>query len=253
MERGGSPRWIKAAVDASLRRLGTDYIDLYQLHRPDYTTSLEETLAAFDDLIRAGKIRAAGASMFPAELIVEAQWVAERRGLQRFWTEQPRYSILNRTPETAVFPTIERFGMGALTFGPLASGWLSGRSDPSSGHRATLAPQGFDQSIPANQAKASTVAGLTALARDLDLSMSSLATAFVRAHPAVTSVILGPRTRAQLDDLLTGADVELDDVALDRIDEFVAPGAELNPEDNYLTDHPALSDKQRRRRRRSGG
>ena len=126
LERGGSPRWIKAAVEASLRRLGTEYIDLYQLHRPDYTTSIEETLGAFDDLIRAGKIRAAGASMYPAELITEAQWVAERRGLHRFWTEQPRYSILNRTPETAVFPTTERFGMGVLTFGPLGSGGCRG-------------------------------------------------------------------------------------------------------------------------------
>jgi aryl-alcohol dehydrogenase-like predicted oxidoreductase len=132
--------------------------------------------------------------MYPAELITEAQWVAERRGLHRFWTEQPRYSILNRTPETAVFPTTERFGMGVLTFGPLASGWLSGRRDPSSGHRATLAPQGFD--------------------------------------------------------LLTGADVELDDAALDRIDELVTPGTELNPQDNYLTDRPALTDKRLRRRRR---
>jgi aryl-alcohol dehydrogenase-like predicted oxidoreductase len=249
-ERGGSPRWIKAAVEASLRRLGTEYIDLYQLHRPDYRTSIEETLGAFDDLIRAGKIRAAGASMYPAELITEAQWVAERRGLHRFWTEQPRYSILNRTPETAVFPTTERFGMGVLTFGPLASGWLSGRRDPASGHRATLAPQGFDLSIPANQDKASTVESLAALSHDLGVSMSSLATAFVRAHPAVTSVILGPRTRVQLDDLLTGADVELDDAALDRIDELVAPGTELNPQDNYLTDNPALTDRQLRRRRR---
>jgi aryl-alcohol dehydrogenase-like predicted oxidoreductase len=248
LERGGSPRWIKAAVEASLRRLGTDYIDLYQLHRPDYTTSIEETLGAFDDLICAGKIRAAGASMFPAELITDAQWIAERRGLRRFWTEQPRYSILNRAPETAVFPTTERFGMGVLTFGPLASGWLSGRADPTSGHRATLAPQGFDLSIPANQAKATAVDGLAALSHELGISMSGLATAFVRTHPAVTSVILGPRTRAQLDDLLTGVDIKLGDAELDRIDELVAPGTELNPQDNYLTDHPALADKRRRRR-----
>lgn len=248
LERGGSPRWIKVAVEDSLRRLGTEYIDVYQLHRPDYDTAIEETLGAFADLMSAGKIRAAGASMFPAELITEAQWVAQRRGLRRFWTEQPRYSIFNRTPETAVFPTTERFGMGVLAFGPLASGWLSGRSERASGHRATLAPQAFDMSIPANDAKASAVEGLAALSDDIGISMSSLATAFVRAHPAVTSVILGPRTRAQLDDLLTGVDVALSDAVLDRIDELVAPGTELNPKDNYLTDHPALTGKQRRRR-----
>jgi aryl-alcohol dehydrogenase-like predicted oxidoreductase len=147
-QRGGSPRWIKRAVENSLRRLGTDYIDLYQMHRPDYATDIGETLVALSDLVREGKVRAIGCSTFPAELIVEAHWAAARAGLHRFRTEQPRYSIVNRTIEGGVLPVAQRYGMGILTYGPLASGWLSGRADPARSHRATLAPQAFDLAIP---------------------------------------------------------------------------------------------------------
>jgi aryl-alcohol dehydrogenase-like predicted oxidoreductase len=246
--QGGSPRWIIRAVEASLRRLGTDYIDLYQLHRPDYSTDLDETLSALSDLIRAGKVRAIGSSTFPADLVVEAQWVAERRGHHRFRTEQPRYSILTRTIEGTVLPVAQRHGMGVLSYGPLSSGWLSGRTDPTRGHRTTTAPRAFDLNVPANQAKLEAVRALSELAAEAGLPLTHLATAFVRSHPAVTSVIIGPRTPEQLDDLLAGANVALSDGLLDRIDEVVPPGSELNPDDNYLASSPALADPRLRRR-----
>jgi aryl-alcohol dehydrogenase-like predicted oxidoreductase len=248
-QRGGSPRWIARAVDNSLRRLGTDYIDLYQMHRPDWDTDIDETLGALSDLVRSGKVRAIGSSTFPAELMVEAQWVADRRGHHRFRTEQPRYSILNRTVEAAVLPTAQRYGMGVLTYGPLASGWLSGRADPTRGHRAQgPGARMFDLTVAANRSKPDTVAQLSRLAGEAGLPLTHLATAFVRAHPGVTSVIVGPRTFEQLDDLLAGADTVLADGVLDRIDEIVPPGGELNRADNYMAAHPAVEDSRRRRR-----
>jgi aryl-alcohol dehydrogenase-like predicted oxidoreductase len=247
-QRGGSPRWIKRAVQDSLRRLGTDYIDLYQMHRPDYATDIEETLSALSDLVREGTVRFIGSSTFPAELIVEAQVAADKGAHHRFRTEQPRYSILTRIIEGHVLPTAQRYGMGVLTYGPLSSGWLSGRADPAQGHRAATAPQAFDLAIPANQVRQDAVRQLTKLAADAGLPLTHLATAFVRSHPAVTSVLIGPRTPEQLDDLLAGADIELGDDVLDRIDEIVPPGTEINPADNYLAAHPALGDKRLRRR-----
>jgi aryl-alcohol dehydrogenase-like predicted oxidoreductase len=248
-QRGGSPRWIARAVEDSLRRLGTDYLDLYQMHRPDYDTDLDETLSSLSDLVRSGKVRAIGSSTFPAEMMVEAQWIAERRGHHRFRTEQPRYSILNRTIEAGVLPTAQRYGMGVLTYGPLGSGWLSGREDPTKGHRAQgLGARGFDLSVAGNQAKLKAVAQLTELAADIGVPLTHLATAFVRAHPAVTAVIIGPRTPGQLDDLLAGAEVTLDSAVLDRIDEIVPPGTELNPADTYFAANPAIGDRRLRRR-----
>src|ERR1700684_2968846 len=204
---GGSRRYGIRAVEDSLRRLQTDHIDLYQMHRPDPDTDISETLSALSDLVRAGKVRAIGASTFPAELIVEAQWAAQRGGHQPFRTEQPRYSILTRTIESAVLPTAQRYGMGVLTYGPLNSGWLSGRADPTKSHRATVAARNFDLTVPGNQAKVDAVAQLTALATEAGMPLTHLASAFVLAHPAVTSVLIGPRTPQQLDDLLAGADV----------------------------------------------
>jgi aryl-alcohol dehydrogenase-like predicted oxidoreductase len=247
-QSGGSARWIMQAVEDSLRRLDTDYIDLYQMHRPDYTTDIDDTLATLSELVRSGKVRAIGCSTFPAELIVEAQWTAERRGHHRFRTEQPRYSVLTRTIETAILPTAERYGMGVLSYGPLSGGWLSGRSDPTKSHRATIADRSFNLDKPGNRAKVEIVGQLASLAAEASISLTQLATAFVRAHPAVTSVIIGPRTPEQLDDLLTGADVELDGDVLDRIDEIVAPGTELNAADNYYAVPPSIEDKIQRRR-----
>jgi aryl-alcohol dehydrogenase-like predicted oxidoreductase len=244
--QGGSPRWIVQAVENSLRRLGTDHIDLYQMHRPDPNTDIDETLSALSDLIRSGKVRAIGSSCTPAELIVEAQWTAERRAHHRFRTEQPPYSILLRGIESGILPTTQRYGMGVLTYSPLSSGWLSGRADPSKGARAALGPGTFDLSIPGNQAKSDAVQQLTKLAGEAGMPLSHLATAFVRSHPAVTSVLIGPRRPEHLADLLAGAEVELTEDVLDRIDEIVPPGTNLNQDDIYYTP-PALGDKRLRR------
>jgi aryl-alcohol dehydrogenase-like predicted oxidoreductase len=247
-QRGASRRWIMTAVEHSLRRLRTDHIDLYQLHRLDPATDLDETLGALSDLVRQGKVRAVGSSVFPAEKIVEAQWVAERGGHVRFRTEQPPYSILTRRVEAAVLPTALSQGMGVLTYGPLNSGWLSGRGDPTAGHRNSPAARPmFDLSKPGVQAKADAVAELAKVAAEAGLPLTQLATAFVLSHPAVTSVLIGPRTPAHLTGLLAGADVTLTADLLDRIDEIVPPGTDLNPDDIYFTP-PALADKRLRRR-----
>jgi len=247
-QRGGSRKWIVSEVENSLRRLGTDYIDLYQMHRPDYETRIGETLAVLTDLVRAGKIRAFGSSMFPAEMITEAQWAAERQGSYRFTTEQPMYSLFTRKLEAAVLPTAQRYQLGVLTFSPLNGGWLSGHADLTSGHRASLRPSVYDPSTPTGQLKAAAVKELSAVAGQAGLSLPQLATAFVRAHPAVTSVLIGPRTAEQLDGLLSGADVELPDDVLDRIDEIVPPGTDLDSRDNYAATPPAIADARLRRR-----
>jgi aryl-alcohol dehydrogenase-like predicted oxidoreductase len=248
--RGGSRRWITQAVEGSLRRLGTDHIDLYQMHRWDPATDVDETLSALSDLIRHGKVRAVGSSLFQPEQIVEAQWVAERRNHHRFRSEQPPYNILLRGVEATTLPAAQRYGMGVLTFGPLGSGWLSGRADPTAGHRNTgPATKLFDQAEPGNRAKADAVAELSKLAADAGLTMPHLATAFVLTHPAITSVLIGPRTPGQLTDLLSGAGVTLGDDVLDRIDEIVPPGVNLNQKD-ILFVPSAVGEKHARRRPR---
>ncbi|GAA2088249.1 aldo/keto reductase [Pseudolysinimonas kribbensis] len=245
--QGASPRWIRLAVEASLRRLRTDWIDLYQLHRYDWTTGLDETLGALTDLQREGKIRAFGHSSFPAEKIVEAQWVSERRGHARFQTEQPRYSIVNRAIENAVLPTVQRYGMGALSYGPLAAGWLSGRPLAES-NRAKRTPHVFDTATPENTRRAEIVERLQAVADGAGMPLPHLATAFVRAHPAITAVIIGPRTPEQLEDSLAASDVVLGDDVLDAIDAIVAPGTDVNPGDMYHTTPPSIADPRARRR-----
>jgi aryl-alcohol dehydrogenase-like predicted oxidoreductase len=231
-ERGGSRRWITRAVEGSLRRLGTDHIDLYQMHRWDPVTDPDETLSALSDLIRAGKVRAIGSSLFQPEQIVEAQWVAERRNHHRFRSEQPPYNILLRGVEATTLPTAQRYGMGVLTFGPLGSGWLSGRADPAAGHRnAGPATALFDPAQPGNQAKAEAVRELGKLASEAGVTLPHLAIAFVLTHPAITSVLIGPRTPEQLTNLLSGADITLGGDVLDRIDEIVPPGVNLNQKD----------------------
>ncbi|MFD8702131.1 aldo/keto reductase [Kitasatospora sp. NPDC059648] len=229
---GNSRRWIVREVEESLRRLRTDRIDLYQIHRPDHTTDIEETLAVLDDLVRAGKILAFGCSTFPAEQIVDAHHVAERRALPRFRTEQPPYSLLARGIERDVLPVVQRLGMGALTWGPLAGGFLTGRYrkgrpvDLTTG-RAAINPGRFDPALPTTVAKLDAVEAFTELAEDLGRTLPELATAFPLAHPAVTSVIIGPRTMEQLESALKGADLVLDDATLDRIDAIVPPGTDL--------------------------
>jgi aryl-alcohol dehydrogenase-like predicted oxidoreductase len=250
---GNSRRWILTEVEESLRRLNTDWIDLYQVHRPDHRTDTEETLSVLGDLVRQGKIRAFGCSGFPADEIVEAHKVAERRGLPGFRTEQPPYSVLARGIESAVLPVCQRYGMGVLTWSPLASGFLSGRYrkgqpvDMTSG-RAAINPARFDPSIPENVAKLDVLEQLAELAAGAGHTLPALALAFTIAHPAVTSVIIGPRTMDQLDGLLKGAPVTLDDATLDRIDEIVPPGTNMYSPDGAWRP-PALADPLLRRRR----
>src|SRR4051794_18045212 len=232
--RGGSRRWIVKAVEDSLRRLGTDWIDLYQIHRPDPQTDVEETLGALTDLVQQGKVRYIGSSSYSGSQIVEAQWVARERGLQRFRTEQPPYSMLTRSIELDVLPTALRHGMGILTYSPLGGGWLSGSwsadSSPTSPARQRLVAR-FDMSLPENQRKIEAVEQLAKIADDAGVPLIELAVAFVINHPAVTSAIIGPRTMEQLDSQLPAADIVLDAAALDRIDEIVTPGVNLNPAD----------------------
>jgi aryl-alcohol dehydrogenase-like predicted oxidoreductase len=250
-ERGNSRRWLIRECENSLRRLDTDYIDLYQIHRPDPGTDIDETLGALSDLIRAGKICYAGSSTFPPSEIVEAQWTAERRGRERFVSEQPPYSILVRGVETEVLPVCQRYGMGVIPWSPLAGGWLSGRyrkgQDLPVSRRAERIPQRYDMSLPGNQAKLEAVEQLAILAEESGLSLIQLAIAFVLSHPAVTAAITGPRTMEQLESQLAAAGVTLSPDVLDRIDGIVPPGTDINPPDRGW-EPPSLTDPARRRR-----
>lgn len=250
-EQGNSRRWIMQEVDASLRRLGTDWIDLYQVHRPDPSCDIDETLGALSDLVHAGKIRYFGSSTFPAHELVEAQWVSERRGRERFVCEQPPYSILVRGIERDVLPVCEQYGLGVIAWSPLAGGWLSGRyrkgDDVPQSRRAQMLPQRFDISLPDNQRKLDAADRLAKLAEEAGMTLIELALAFVIQHPAVTSAIIGPRTMEQLESQLRATEVQLDDDLLDRIDEIVSPGVNLNPADAGWQ-APALATPWRRRR-----
>jgi aryl-alcohol dehydrogenase-like predicted oxidoreductase len=250
-QQGSSRRWIIHEVENSLRRLGTDWIDLYQLHRPRTDTDIEETLAALSDLVHQGKVRYIGHSTFPASQIVEAQWVARERNLVRFVTEQPSYSILVRAIENDVLPTCQRHGMGVLSYSPLTGGWLSGRWRKATGQqsssRATRLPERFDLSQPANQCKLDAVEELAQLAEATGITLIQLAIAFVLNHPAISAAIIGPRTMEQLESQLAAADVALDQAVLDRIDEIVPPGITVNPVDNSFA-NPALEPVARQRR-----
>ena len=225
-QQGNSRRWIMQEVDASLRRLQTDHIDLYQIHRPAPDTDIEETLSAFTDLMRAGKVRAIGSSTFPASEIVEAQWVAERRSLARFRTEQPPYSILDRSIEREVLPVCERYGMGVMVWSPLSKGMLTGRYRKGQPMPESLRVKVMPQQM-SDERNLDAVERLIPLAAEAGLSLTHMAMAFVMAHPVVTSAILGPRTMQHLDDLLAGADVRLGDDLLDRIDQIVPPGTDV--------------------------
>jgi aryl-alcohol dehydrogenase-like predicted oxidoreductase len=251
-QRGNSRRWIIREVEHSLRRLNTDWIDLYQVHRPDPDTNVEETLSALSDLQREGKIRAFGSSTFPAHQMVQAQWVSERRGLGRFVTEQPPYSLLARGIEADVLPVAQEFGMGVLPWSPLAGGWLSGGyrkgNDLPESTRRKRMPARFDLSSPDNQRKLEAADALGQLADEAGISLIHLALAFVMQHPAVTSPIIGPRTMEHLQSQLGAAEVALSTDVLDKIDEIVPPGVTIARADQgYLP--PALTDPFLRRRR----
>ena len=249
-QQGSSRRWIIREVENSLRRLGTDWIDLYQVHRPRIDTDIEETLGALSDLVHQGKVRYIGSSTFPASQIVEAQWVARDRHLQRFVTEQPPYSMLVRAVEADVLPTCLRHGMAVMSYSPLTGGWLSGRwrkdTGQQSSSRASRLPERFDLSQPANQRKLDAVEDLAQLAEQTGITLIELAIAFVLNHPAITAALVGPRTMEQLEGQLAAADVVLDKAVLDRIDDIVPPGTTINPADNSFN-NPALQPAARRR------
>jgi aryl-alcohol dehydrogenase-like predicted oxidoreductase len=249
--RGNSRRWITQAVDDSLRRLRTDWIDLYQVHRPDPSTDIDETLGALTDLVHAGKVRSIGTSTFPAPDLVDAQWTAQRRHRERPVSEQPPYSIFARGIERDVLPVCERYGLAVLVWAPLNGGWLTGKyrrgGAPPARSRAARVPEHFDYGGRLHERKLDGVDALTVLADEAGLRLVDLAHAFVLAHPAVTSAILGPRSRAQLADVLKGAGTLLEADVLDRIDAIVAPGETLNPYDAGY-DPPSITDPSRRRR-----
>jgi aryl-alcohol dehydrogenase-like predicted oxidoreductase len=253
--RGASRRWIIEGVEGSLRRLQTDWIDLYQVGVPDPHTDIDETLGALSDLVRAGKIRYFGASKVPASQIVEAQWTAERRGHGRFRTEQPPYSLLTRGIEYDVLPTCLRHGMGVMAYSPLAGGWLSGRyrkglqvGGPGSAARARRFPAAYDAANPANAAKLAAADALGALADQAGLTLIQMAVAFAIRHPAVTSTIIGPRTMEHLDGYLAADGIELPTDVLDRIDEIVPPGVTINVADNMWSFGTTALDAAYRRR-----
>ena len=249
-QQGSSRRWIIREVENSLRRLGTDWIDLYQVHRPRIDTDIEETLGALSDLVHQGKVRYIGSSTFPASQIVEAQWVARDRHLQRFVTEQPPYSMLVRAVEADVLPTCLRHGMAVMSYSPLTGGWLSGRwrkdTGQQSSSRADRLPERFDLSQPANLRKLDAVEDLAQLAEQTGITLIELAIAFVLNHPAITAALIGPRTMEQLEGQLAATDVVLDKDVLDRIDDIVPPGTTINPADNSFN-NPALEPAARRR------
>jgi aryl-alcohol dehydrogenase-like predicted oxidoreductase len=245
--QGNSRRWITRAVEDSLRRLRTDHIDLYQIHRPAPDTDIEETLSVLTDLMREGKVRAIGASTFPASDIVEAQWVAERRGLTRFRTEQPPYSILNRSIEREVLPACQRYGMGVMAWSPLAKGMLTGKYRKGEPTPDSLRSRYFPKAM-SDEGSLSAVEELIALAQGAGISLIHMALAFVVAHPALTAAIIGPRTMEQLDALLDGTEVMLGDEILDRIDEIVPPGVDVAPLENAAYLPPPILQASLRRR-----
>jgi aryl-alcohol dehydrogenase-like predicted oxidoreductase len=245
--QGNSRRWIIAECEHSLERLGVDYLDLYQIHNPDESVDIDETLGALSDLVHAGKIRSFGSSSFPAEQIVEGQWVAEKRGRERFMTEQPQYSILARDIEGDVLPTAQAYGMGVISWSPLGGGWLSGRfgeGKENTTHRSARVPGKYDMNLPGNQRKLEVATKLTKLADEAGLTMIDLALAFVLEHPAVTAPIIGPRTMEQLESQLGAPEVRLESDLLDRIDEIAAPGTGLVEADAGWH-NPALVDSAR--------
>ena len=252
--RGSSRRWITEEVENSMRRLGVDYIDLYQMHKPDPMTDIDETLGVLSDLIHQGKVRYVGTSSFMASQIVEAQWTAKERGRERFVTEQPPYSMLVRAVETEVLPTCQKYGLGVMCWSPAAGGWLSGKwhlgVDELTKQRSHVTPSRYDLTVPHNQRKLEATRRLAGVAADAGMTLPQMAIAFVRQHPAVTAAIIGPYIPEHLDEYLAGAEFTLDDAILDRIDQIVTPGTNFSWTDAGF--RPSSITDPRARRRASG-
>ncbi|NHN34048.1 aldo/keto reductase [Paenibacillus agricola] len=235
--RGNSKRWIKNALEDSLRRLQTDYVDVYQLHRPDLDTDIEETLGILTDLVKEGKIRYIGTSGFQAWQLTESQWASERWKLERFASEQPPYSILNRSIELDVLAAAQKYGLGVLVWSPLSGGLLTGKYSVGQTAEAGSRAERFKGNVlgnvvdphrPENRVKFEKIHLLQDLANEAGLTLAHMAVAFTQAHPAVTSTIIGPRTRGQLQESLKGIELRLSTDVLDAIDKIVAPGQTLD-------------------------
>jgi aryl-alcohol dehydrogenase-like predicted oxidoreductase len=244
-DRGTSRRHIFLQIEESLRRLGTDWIDLYQLHRNDRDTPLEETLGALTDLVRQGKVRYIGVStghaadpvdlQFSGWRMVESLWISERRGYERFISTQPPYSIFARDVERDVLPVCERFGFGAIVWSPLEGGWLAGRyrqgQPPPEDSRATnetefgmFVRDNFDMASERGKRRLAVVEELVRMAEAVDAPLAAYATAWTLRHPAVTAAIVGPRLMRHLDGALAAMPVCIPDEHLARIDALVPPG-----------------------------
>ena len=236
LERGLTRRWVTQSCEASLRRLGTDYIDLYQMHRPDPDTSIDETLQALDDLVQAGKVRAIGTSTFSRAQLGEAWDRAEQLGVTVPTSEQPPYSALVRAVENEVLPWCLQHEVGVLVWAPLNGGWLTGKyqsGSVDSASRAAREPDHFDHRDEAvRQHKRALVDRLSVVAGSAGLTLVQLALGFTLANPAVTAALIGPRTPEQLTPLLAAGDVTLTADVLAAIDEIVSPGLTVNPVDN---------------------
>ena len=234
-ERGLSRRWIEHSCEQSLRRLGTDVIDLYQAHRPDPATSLDETLAAFDALVQAGKVRAVGTSTFAPAQLEKLQRLASHCGWARPASEQPPYSVLVRGIEREVLPVCRRHAVGVVVWAPLNGGWLTGKyqtDDIDASSRARREPEHFDHRDAEMRAtKGALVARLATLADDAGLDLAHLALGFTLSNPDVTAVLLGPRTPDQLRQLLDPVPAPLPPAVLAAIDAIVPPGTTINPAD----------------------
>lgn len=250
---GGSRRWLTRAVEGSLRRLNTDYIDIYELGVPDAATDLDETLGALTDLARAGKIRAFGTSKQTPSRLVEARALAERRGHGYFRVEEVPYSMINRAVEYDLLPTCQRLGTGVLAFGALGGGWLSGRYQDVATARGAASPMRahlsrMEADDPANATKLATVQALGDLAKQAGLTLIQMATAFVLRHPGVSAAVIGPRTLDQIEGYLAVEGVDLSDDVLDQIDAIVAPAVSVDIDDAMLAlGGPALQPENRRR------
>ncbi|MFC0708643.1 aldo/keto reductase [Azorhizophilus paspali] len=248
--RGSSRRWIIRAVEDSLRRLGTDWIDIYQLHRPDPNTELCETIGTLQDLVQAGKIRYFGTSTFPVSSLIESQWFAEKTLRSRPVIEQPPYSILAREVEREVLPVCERYKIGVSVWSPLAGGWLSGKFNNGtdvSTDRSKYWGDRYDMSKAVNHVKLKAVQDLSLVCRDFGVDLNVAAVAFTLKHPAVTSSIIGPRKMEHLESILHAPELVIPVELLDAIDRIVPPGITLSDDDRGFTPQSVVDEKLRRR------
>ena len=235
--QGVSRRHIVAAAEASLKRLGTDHLDLYQIHRPHGEVAIDETLRALDDLVRAGKVRYIGTTTFAGWQVVEALWASKELGLNRFVSEQPPYNLLDRRIERELLPVTRTFGLGVIPWSPIGGGILTGKykrgeTPPADARWSTPSPIAAKRFV---QRVFDVVEPLETFAKDKGRPLSQIALAWVASRPGITAPIIGPRTAEQLDDALAALDITFTEEDLKRIDEIIPPGTHVS--DFYSADH----------------